>query len=139
VTTPGAQDARPRLVRGGAGAEPVDARTGRPTRRRASWVLVAVLACALAAAALQSSRLARMTERADRLEAESTALRSQLGDAQAQIRSFEKQRDLVRESVADLAARVAALSELVKRGVAPAPAAPPAAEPSAQLPHPEGR
>ncbi|HVN39610.1 MAG TPA: hypothetical protein VMW19_15715 [Myxococcota bacterium] len=125
-------------MRGGAGADPVDARTG-PTRRRASWVLVVVLACAIAAAALQSSRLARMTERADQLAAESAALRSQLGDAQAQIRSFEKQRGLVRESVADLAARVAALSELVKRSVAQAPAAPPAAEPSAQLPHPEGR
>jgi len=139
VTTPGAQDAKPRLVRGGADAAPAEARETRPTRRRLPWLLAALLACALAAVALQSSRLARMTERADQLAAESAALRGQLGDAQAQIRSFEKQRDLVRESVADLAARVAALSELVKPRVAPTAAAPPAAEPSAQLPHPEGR
>ena len=114
-------------------------RTARSTRRRLSWVIAALLACALGAAALQTNRLARMTERADQLAAESAQLRNELGDAQAQIRSFEKQRDLVRESVSDLAARVAALSQLLKPAVAPTPAAPPPAEPSAQLPHPEGR
>jgi septal ring factor EnvC (AmiA/AmiB activator) len=137
VTTPGAQDARPRLVRGGA--EQADARAPRPTRRRLSWVIALLLACALGAAALQTNRLARMTERADQLAAESAQLRTELGDAQAQIRSFEKQRDLVRESVSDLAARVAALSRLLTPAVAPTAAAPPPAEPSAQLPHPEGR
>ena len=137
MTTPGAQDARPRLVRGGA--EQPETRAARPTRRRLSWVVAILLACALGAAALQTNRLARMTERADQLAAESAQLRSELGDAQAQIRSFEKQRDLVRESVADLAARVTALSQMLKPAVAPTPAAPPPAEPSAQLPHPEGR
>jgi hypothetical protein len=137
VTTPGAQDARPRLVRGGA--EQPETRAGRPTRRRLPWLLVALIACALGAAALQTNRLARMTERAEQLAAESEKLRSELGDAQAQIRSFEKQRDLVRASVTDLAARVAALSQLLGPHVAPTPASPPPAEPSAQLPHPEGR
>jgi hypothetical protein len=102
-------------------------------------VLTALLALAFGAAALQTDRLSRMTARADELAAEAAGLRGELADAQAQIRSFEKQRDLVRESVADLATRVAALSEILKPGVAPTAAAPPAAEPSAQLPHPEGR
>jgi septal ring factor EnvC (AmiA/AmiB activator) len=137
MTTPGAQDARPRLVRGGA--EQPEMREARPTRRRLSWVIAALLACALGAAALQTHRLARMTERADQLAAESAQLRSDLGNAQAQIRTFEKQRELVRESVADLATRVAALSQMLKPAVPPTAAAPPAAEPSAQLPHPEGR
>ena len=137
MTTPGAQDARPRLVRGGA--EQPETRAARPTGRRLPGLLLVVLALALAAAAVQTNRLTHMTERADQLAAESAQLRSDLGDAQAQIRSFEKQRDLVRESVADLATRVAALSQLLKPAVAPTAAAPPPAEPSAQLPHPEGR
>jgi hypothetical protein len=82
-----------------------------------------------------------MTEHAGQLTEHAEVLRVELLDAHTQIRAYQTQQELVRQSVADLSDRVAALYEIVQRGAAPEaqPAGPPPAEASAQLPHPEGR
>jgi hypothetical protein len=123
MADPSPLDARPRLVRSSAESGEVRA-GGRPAHRGLMWVLAGLLAFAVAAAAVQSERLDRMSERADELAARSEALQAELASALEQIRTFEAQREQVRESVADLAERVAALYEVVHPGGAPALARP---------------
>jgi hypothetical protein len=149
AANPDAVDAKPRPSRGG------EARSGERRKPRGasalSWLLAGLLAFVIGAAVVQTRRLDRMTARADELAAKSEALQGQLSQAQARIDKLEAQRGLVRESVADLAQRIAALYEIGQPGGAPPPApraeppesepgaAPSSAEASAQLPHPEGR
>jgi hypothetical protein len=100
-----------------------NAQTHEARRSRAPgliWVLAGLLVFSIAAAAVQSSRLDRMTEHADRLTEHAEALRVELLDAQAQIHAYETRQELVRESVADLADRVAELYEIVRQGTVPA-------------------
>ena len=128
MADPITREARPRLVLGGA--ENVETHEAR--RSHASgliWVLAGLLAFAIVAAAVQSSRLDRMTEHADQLTVHAEALRVELLEAQAQIHTYETRQELVRESVADLADRVAALYEIVRNGAVPPP--PEEAEPAA--------
>lgn len=118
MANPNAAEARPRLVK------PVDAEAAQghdETRRPVPalvWVLAALLAFALGASVLQTERLDRMSERADALSARADALQIELAAARTQIRTYEMQRNLVRESVADIAERVAVLYEVVRSGVA---------------------
>jgi hypothetical protein len=125
MADPIAREARPRLVLGGAeNAETHEER--RPHASGLIWVLAGLLAFAIGAAAVQSARLDRMTAHADQLTEHAEALRVELLDAQAQIHTYETRQELVRESVADLADRVAALYEIVRQGVPPADEAEPA-------------
>ena len=121
MASPSALDSEPRLRKGG---EPLGG--ARSNRRAAApgllWVLAGLLAFTIGAAAVQSERLDRMTRRADELAAKSEALQTELTQAQARIQSLEAQRGVVRESVADLAERIAALYEIVQPGGAPRPA-----------------
>jgi hypothetical protein len=132
MATPNAADARPRLVRDGAPAQP----TPDTAERRVPslvWVLLGLLAVTLGAAVVQTERLDRMSDRAVRLAADLDATQIELAGARTQIRSFEMQRQLVQESVTDLAQRVSLLDELVRTDPAPPPIAPPpapAAEPA---------
>jgi hypothetical protein len=132
MANPGMPEKRPRLVRGGADAGRTPA-TGAPevrSRRRGpalAFVLAALAAVALGAALLQTERLDRVTAQAD-------ALRAANQELEARIEGYEQQRALIRESVADLAARVAALGEIVRADgeeaeMAPAATAEPAFEP----------
>ena len=126
MANPSPLDSKPRLLRGG---EPL--RVPRGSRRSTPglvWVLAGLLAFTVGAAVVQSQRLDRMTARADELAARSEALQTELTQAQARIQTLEAQRGLVRESVADLAQRVAALYEIVQPGGATLPA--PRAEPA---------
>jgi hypothetical protein len=124
MANPNAAEARPRLVKS-ADAQPG---AGRDETRRSVpalvWLLAALLAFALGASVLQTERLDRMTERADALAARADALQIELADARTQIQTYETQRNLVRESVADIAERVAVLYEVVRSGPAPAPSLP---------------
>jgi hypothetical protein len=120
VADPGMREAKPRLVRGGAeNAEPHEAQRSSPPGL--VWVLAGLLAFAIGAAAVQSARLDRMTEHANRLTEHAESLRVELLDTHAQLRAYETQQEQVRESVADLADRVAALYEIVRQGAAPTP------------------
>ena len=72
---------------------------------------------------MQTERLGRTTALAEQLAAESEALRAELTQrAGADPTASRSERALVRESVADLAGRVAALYEIVQPGGAPTPA-----------------
>src|SRR5262245_17075275 len=118
MADPIAREARPRLVHGGAEQEePRESLRSSPPGLL--WVLAGLLAFAIGAAAVQSARLDRMTEHADQLTEHAEALRLELLDAHAQIRAYESQQEQVRVSVADLADRVAALYEIVRKGVPP--------------------
>ncbi len=122
MANPNAAETRPRLVKTG---EELPFAGHAQTRRSVPalvWVLAALLAFALGASLLQTERLDRMTERADSLAARADALQIELANANTQIRSYEMQRTLVRESVADIAERIAVLYEVVRTGAAPAPA-----------------
>jgi hypothetical protein len=121
MANPNAAEARPRLVTPTEGSQEI----GHDETRRGGvpalvWVLAALLAFALGASVLQTERLDRMTERADSLAARADALQLELASAQTQIRTYEMQRNLVRESVADIAERIAVLYEVVRSGSPPA-------------------
>lgn len=124
MANPNAAEARPRLVK--TAEDRPDA--GHDETRRPIpplvWILAALLAFALGASVLQTERLDRMTERADTLAARTDALQIELANARTQIHTYEMQRNLVRESVADIAERIAVLYEVVRSGSAPAPALP---------------
>jgi hypothetical protein len=118
-------DARPRLVRSDAPGAAGDDTAERQVPSLV-WVLVGLIAFSLGAAVLQTERLDRMSDRADALAKRADALQLELAGARTQIRTFEMQRELVRESVADLAQRVSMLHELVRVDALPArPAEPP--------------
>jgi hypothetical protein len=112
-------DARPRLVRSDAPGVAGDDTAERQVPSLV-WVLVALIAFSLGAAVLQTERLDRMSDRADALAKRADALQIELAGARTQIRTFEMQRELVRESVADLAQRVSMLHELVRVDALPA-------------------
>lgn len=128
MANPSPLEARPRLVKGGARSPESASEARRPGVSALVWVLAGLLALALGAVALQTERLDRMSERADLLAARSEVLQLELASAQTQIHDFEIQQALVRESVADLAERIAALYEIVRPVAAPAPERP--AEPA---------
>jgi hypothetical protein len=131
VANPGAPDSRPRLVKGGADAPaPGGARSERGRRPRLTWILAALLAAALGAAVLQTGRL-------DRVTAEAEALRAANQELEARIQGYEQQRALIRDAVADLASRVAALGEIVRPDAAASEAAPEPAPEAADEPAPE--
>ena len=133
MATPNAADARPRLVRDDAPAAAPEADTSERRVPSLVWVLLGLIAVLLGAAVLQTERLDRMTDRATRLAADLDAVQIELAGARTQIRSFEMQRQLVQESVTDLAQRVSLLDELVRTD----PASPPAAaEPLPATPEP---
>jgi outer membrane murein-binding lipoprotein Lpp len=123
MANPNAAETRPRLVT----AEEPPATGSDETRRSVPplvWVLAALLAFTLGASVLQTERLDRMTERAETLAARADSLQLELANARTQIHTYEMQRNLVRESVADIAERVAVLYEVVRSGSAPEPALP---------------
>ena len=123
MANPNAAEARPRLVK----SEEQPATGSDETRRSVPplvWVLAALLAFTLGASVLQTERLDRMTERAEALAARADSLQLELANARTQIHTYEMQRNLVRESVADLAERIAVLYEVVRSGSAPEPALP---------------
>ena len=123
MANPNAAEARPRLVK----AEEQPATGSDETRRSVPplvWVLAALLAFTLGASVLQTERLDRMTERAEALAARADSLQLELANARTQIHTYEMQRNLVRESVADLAERIAVLYEVVRSGSATEPALP---------------
>src|SRR5512134_1939824 len=102
MANPNAAEARPRLVK----SEEQPATGSDETRRSVPplvWVLAALLAFTLGASVLQTERLDRMTERAEALAARADSLQLELANARTQIHTYEMQRNLVRESVADIA------------------------------------
>jgi hypothetical protein len=131
MANPNAADARPRLVPSDESQPPrhESREAGHDETRRPVpaliWVLAALLAFALGASVLQTERLDRMTERADALASRADSLQLELASARTQIHTYEMQRNLVRESVADLAERIAVLYEVVRSG-SPPPAGLPA-------------
>jgi hypothetical protein len=121
MATPNAVDTRPRLVRGDGASDDSAPDTAARQVPSLVWVLLGLLAFAFGAAVLQTERLDSMSDRATALAAHVDSLQIELAGAQTQVRTLEMQRQLVQESVADLAQRVSLLDELVRSDAAPEP------------------